>query len=295
MTEPTQVNGLTVAVARRLLSRRLKDAGLESPEIDARLLIGAALGLDLTGLTVQAERTLTCGEADLVESLAARRLAGEPVARILGAREFWGLPLALSADTLVPRPDTETVVEAALAVLHGEGAVADPLILDIGTGTGAILLALLSECPGAFGIATDINLDALRTARSNAATLDLGQRARFVACDYASALSAPFDLVVSNPPYIPSSEIASLAVEVREHDPHRALDGGTDGLDAYRRIVPESVRLLRPGGALVVEIGQGQGDAVTALMQSAGLTVCEPPRADLSGIIRAITGRIPIG
>jgi len=286
--------GASIAAARRALGRRLKDAAVESAELDARLLIGEVTGLDLTGLIVQAERVLLPDEARLLDAFAARRLAGEPVARILGRREFWGLPLILSADTLVPRPDTETVVEVALELIAEAGRPA-PRILDIGTGSGAILLALLSECPDAVGVATDISLGALRAARANAASLGLADRAGFVACDYASALVGSFDLIVSNPPYIPARDIAALDVEVRAHDPRRALDGGDDGLDAYRRIAPESVRLLRPGGALVVEIGQGQSDDVAALMRAAGLTVSESPRADLGGVFRVVTGRHSTG
>ncbi|MCP9628066.1 peptide chain release factor N(5)-glutamine methyltransferase [Rhodopseudomonas palustris] len=284
------LSGLTLAAARRAVGKLFRDAGLESPDLDARLLVGEATGLDLTGLVGQGERVATPEEAERLARFAVRRLAGEPVARILGQREFWGLPLRLGADTLVPRPDTETVVEVALEFLRAE-ARPRPRILDIGTGSGAILLALLSECRDATGIATDISLGTLRVARTNAATLGLSDRAHFVACDYASALSGSFDLIVSNPPYIPAGDIAALDTEVRDHDPRRALDGGADGLDAYRRIAPESVRLLRPGGALVVEIGQGQDDDVAALMRAAGLTVSEPPRVDLGGILRVVSGR----
>ncbi|UYO40325.1 peptide chain release factor N(5)-glutamine methyltransferase [Rhodopseudomonas palustris] len=281
----------TIAFARRRLARQFQDAAIESAALDARLLVGEVTGLDLTGLLVQAERILTAEENERLQSLAARRLGGEPVARILGMREFWGLPFELSADTLVPRPDTETIVEAALAILQ-ERALPAPRILDIGTGSGAILLALLHERPDAIGVATDISLGALRTARRNAQRLGLDDRAGFVACDYASALQGRFDLIVSNPPYIPANEIAGLDREVREHDPRRALDGGADGLDAYRKIIPESVRLLQPRGALVVEIGQGQERDVSALMQASGLTVSDPFRPDLSGIFRGVTGRL---
>ncbi|MFL9503361.1 peptide chain release factor N(5)-glutamine methyltransferase [Rhodopseudomonas palustris] len=281
----------TIASARRRLARQFQDAAIESAALDARLLVGEVTGLDLTGLLVQAERILTAEEDERLQSLAARRLGGEPVARILGMREFWGLPFELSADTLVPRPDTETIVEAALAILQ-ERALPAPRILDIGTGSGAILLALLHERPDAIGVATDISLGALSTARRNAQRLGLADRAGFLACDYASALQGRFDLIVSNPPYIPANEIAGLDREVREHDPRRALDGGADGLDAYRKIIPESVRLLQPRGALVVEIGQGQERDVSALMQASGLTVSDPFRPDLSGIFRAVTGRL---
>ncbi|KIZ47376.1 MULTISPECIES: peptide chain release factor N(5)-glutamine methyltransferase [Rhodopseudomonas] len=285
--------GATIDTARRALTARFKTHDIDSAELDARLLVGAALGLDLTGLIVAAARVLTPDEADRLAALAKRRLAGEPVARILGVREFWGLPLHLSAETLVPRPDTETVVEAALDVLRARPAGGPIVLADIGTGSGAILLALLTEWPAAFGIGTDISLSALRTAQANAVSLGLANRAGFVACDFCAALSGGFDLIVSNPPYISSREIASLATEVRDHDPLRALDGGADGLDAYRQIVPEAARRLSPGGALVVEIGQGQGQDVGALMAAAGLTVVEPPRPDLSGIFRAVTGWKP--
>ena len=214
------------------------------------------------------------------------------MARIIGAKEFWGLPLRLSPATLVPRPDTETVVEAALEILRAESRCDAPLrIADLGTGSGAILLALLSELPNAFGVGTDISVPALRTARDNARQLGFSARAAFVACDYAAALSGPFDLMVSNPPYIRSAQIASLDAEVRDHDPHRALDGGLDGLDAYRLIAPEATRLLAPGGALVMEVGHGQSGDVQGLMTAAGLAPAGPPKPDLAGIRRAVTGR----
>ena len=193
-------------------------------------------------------RLVSQGEAGTLERHMQRRIAGEPVARILGVKEFWGLDLQLSGATLVPRPDTETVVELALEIWRGEArSNPRPRIADIGTGSGAILLALLSEWRGATGVGTDISLTALQTAKRNAGNLGLAARAAFVACDYAAALSGPFELIVSNPPYICAAEIAGLAREVREHDPHVALDGGVDGLDAYRTIVPEAARLLTPG------------------------------------------------
>jgi release factor glutamine methyltransferase len=284
--------GHTVETARRTLTARFKSGSIESAELDARILVGAALGLDLTGLIAAAARPVTTAEAARLEDLARRRLAGEPVARLLGLKEFWGLPLQLSAATLVPRPDTETVVELCLEMLH---AIPDPgrrlRIADIGTGSGAILLALLSELPEASGFGTDISAAALRTASGNAADLGLADRAAFVVCDYAAALSGPFDLVVSNPPYIRSADIARLAIEVRDHDPVRALDGGTDGLDAYRTLIPQAARLLAHRGALVVEAGHGQSSDIQGLMTAAGLTLERPPKADLAGIRRAVAGR----
>ena len=282
--------GQTVEAARRALTARFRT--IDSAELDARILAGAALGLDLTGVIAAASRRVTAAEAARLEDFARRRLNGEPVARILGAKEFWGLPLQLSAATLVPRPDTETVIELALEMLrtapHSDHRLR---IADIGTGSGAILLALLSELPDAYGLGTDISVAALRTASTNAARLGFARRADFVACDYAAALSDTFDLIVSNPPYIRSAEIVDLATEVRDHDPHRALDGGADGLDAYRALIPQAARLLAHRGALVVEVGHGQSGDIQGLMTAAGLTCERPPKADLAGVRRAVAGR----
>jgi release factor glutamine methyltransferase len=284
--------GRSVDAARRALAARFKSGRIESAELNARILVGAVLGLSLTGIIAAAKRCLTSEEATRLEDFTRRRLAGEPVARILGTREFWGLPLKLSAATLVPRPDTETVVELALEMLRA-APHADRRwrIADIGTGSGAILLALLSELPDAYGVGTDLSADALQTARGNAVDLGLAGRAGFVACDYAAALSGPFDLIVSNPPYIRSAEIAGLATEVRDHDPRAALDGGADGLDAYRALIPQAARLLAPEGALVVEAGQGQSGDIEGLMTATGLMLPVPPKADLAGVRRAVAGR----
>ncbi|CUT09480.1 ProteinN5glutamine methyltransferase PrmC methylates polypeptide chain release factors RF1 and RF2 [Bradyrhizobium sp.] len=283
--------GLSVESARRALAAQLRSAQIEEAELDARILLGAALGLDLTGLVAQAARLLTETETSRLAQYAGRRIAGEPVARILGTREFWGLPFRLSEATLVPRPDTETVVELALEIFRERQASHQIRIADIGTGSGAILLALLHEIPGAFGVGTDLSLTALKTARDNAAALGLADRAGFVACSYAAALRGPFDLVVSNPPYIPSAEIPKLSIEVREHDPHLALDGGNDGYDAYRALIPQATERLAPGGALIVEAGQGQARNIETLMIAAALVVDRPPKADLAGIPRAVSAR----
>ncbi len=198
-------------------------------------------------MITQAARQLTPEEAARLEAYAQRRLAHEPVARILGAREFWGLPFQLSEATLVPRPDTETVVELALEIFP-EATISGqrPRIADIGTGSGAILLALLHEIPDAFGVGTDLSLSALDTARSNAAALGLADRSGFVACSYAAALRGPFDLIVSESALYSLGEIPKLSLEVREHDPHLALDGGNDGYDAYRALIPQAAERLRP-------------------------------------------------
>jgi release factor glutamine methyltransferase len=283
--------GQSIESARRTLATQLRSAQRDEADLDARILLGAVLGLDLTGLIAQATRSLTDAEASRLAQHAQRRIAGEPVARILGTREFWGLPFRLSEATLVPRPDTETVVELALEILREQKAAYPPRIADIGTGSGAILLALLHEIPDAFGVATDLSLTALTTARDNATALGLADRAAFIACSYAAALSGPFDLIVSNPPYIPSAEIPKLSIEVREHDPHLALDGGNDGYDAYRALIPQASERLAPRGALIVEAGQGQAGNIETLMLAAALVVDRPPKADLAGIPRAVSAR----
>jgi release factor glutamine methyltransferase len=287
-----RVTGATVEAARRALTNRFRAGSIESAELDARILVGAALGLDLTELIAAGRKLLTADQSLRIEDFARRRCRGEPVARIIGGKEFWGLPLQLSAATLVPRPDTETVVELALEMLRADTRPDRRLrIGDIGTGSGAILLALLSELPDGYGVGTDISEAALRTARTNATNLGLADRAGFVACCYAAALSDRFDLIASNPPYIRSAEIAGLATEVRDHDPLDALDGGADGLDAYRAIIPQAVGLLAERGALVVEVGHTQSEDVRQLMSAAGLTIDVPAKVDLAGIERAVAGR----
>jgi release factor glutamine methyltransferase len=284
--------GRNVETARRALAARLRSADVDSAELDARILVGVVLGLDLSGVIAAAARLLSADEAARLEDYTQRRMAGEPVARIIGVKEFWGLPLLISPATLVPRPDTETVVEAALEILRAEARCNHSLLItDLGTGSGAILLALLSELPNAFGIGTDISEAALQTARGNAAHLGFAERAAFIACDYGAALSGAFGLIVSNPPYIRSADIAALGTEVRDHDPRHALDGGADGLDAYRLIASEAMRLLAPGGALVMEVGRGQSNDVEGLMTAAGLTPAGVPKSDLAGIRRAVSGR----
>jgi release factor glutamine methyltransferase len=286
--------GQSIETARRLLTARFEAAGIDHATLDARMLIGAVLQLDLTGLIAQGPRRLTVDDTARLDAFARRRVAGEPIARILGMKEFWGLPLKLSADVLVPRPDTETVVEAALEILRAEGRIRAQLrIADLGTGSGAILLALLSELPNATGIGTDLSAAALETATTNAQHLGLTPRVDFMVSDYAEGLSGPLDLMVSNPPYVRSADIASLAPEVRDHDPHLALDGGPDGLEAYRRITAQASGLLSPGGLLVLEIGQGQDGDVAQLVAAAGLMIAGPTRADLAGIGRAVVGKLP--
>jgi release factor glutamine methyltransferase len=286
------VTALTIAMIRRRVAQAFREHGLDSSDLDARVLVGRALGLDHAGLASAAERILTAKEIEAISALTARRLAHEPVARILGVKEFWGLEFRITTETLVPRPETETVVEAALGAIDATGPRTRPLRLaDLGTGSGALLLALLSELPNAVGVGTDLSLPALATARENAERFGLAARAHFVACDFAGALGGSFDLVVSNPPYVASGDIAGLAPEVREHDPRLALDGGVGGLDNYRVLAAEARRILAPGGILAVEIGAGQAAAVSALLLSGGI-VAGPPKRDLSGHSRALLGRL---
>jgi release factor glutamine methyltransferase len=280
-------HGGSIGSARRALAAAFREAGLDSPDLDARILVGHVLGLDHAELAAAAKRDLNASEARQIAVLGARRLARESVAAIVGHKEFWGLQLRVSAATLVPRPETEAVVEAALQAVDAGGSRTRPLrIADLGTGSGCLLLALLSELPHAHGVATDISADALTLARANAHALGLGQRAAFVRGDFADALAAPFDLIVSNPPYVATGELATLAPEV-QREPVRALDGGADGLAAYRAIAAGVPPLLAPAGALVLEVGVGQAAAVEALLAAAGLTV-GPPMRDLAGVPRAV-------
>ena len=283
----------SIATVRRGLAQLFRRNGLATPELDARLLVAHALGLDHAALAAQAMRTLTADETAVIAALAARRRAREPVARIIGVKEFWGLNLKLNSATLVPRPETETLVEATLDVVDRRQARERALaVADLGTGSGALLLALLSELPKARGFGTDVSAEALGGARDNAVALGLAERASFVCCDYGAALKGPFDIVVSNPPYVARDDIASLAPEVRVFDPAVALDGGPDGLDAYRAITSTARHLLAPKGVLLLELGIGQLGAVEGLLPAAGLIAIGAPRYDLLGIARALAVRL---
>jgi release factor glutamine methyltransferase len=278
-----EARGTTVVQARRALAERFRAAGIESPELDARVLIGHALGIDHAGLAAAGKQHLADSAVSHIAALAARRLAHEPVARILGEKEFWGLSFIVTPAVLVPRPETETVVELALSLVDRSAPVR---IADLGVGSGAILLALLSVLPHAHGSGIDIAADALDIARANAQRLALADRVDFVLSDF-SAVEGMFDLVVSNPPYIASGDIGTLSPDVREYDPRHALDGGPDGLAAYRAIATSAPRLLSPAGHLVVEIGAAQEAAVRQLFTQGGLAIASV-RHDLSGTPRVI-------
>ena len=265
----------------------LAAAGIEGAELDARLLVCAAAGADHAELIAGGDREVDRAAAGLLRRFVSRRVAGTPVSRILGRREFWSLEFEITPATLDPRPDTETVVEAALQAVEFSGQRARDLrICDLGTGSGCLLVTLLAELPGAVGLGVDVSAEALAVARRNAEAHDVSRRADFVETSWTDGLEGRFDLIVSNPPYIRSDDIASLAPEVRDHDPPVSLDGGADGLDAYRRIVADAFARLEGGGWLVLEVGAGQAAAVYQMMADAGY------EADgaLPGIVRDLAG-----
>jgi release factor glutamine methyltransferase len=273
--------GLLHAEAASALTR----AGFEEPRRGARRLIASALDLAPVELLGHPERVLDEREVDRVRLTLGRMIAREPLSRIFGRREFWGLDFALSADTLDPRPETETVVEAVLRRIPDRGA---PLrFLDLGTGTGCILLALLSEFPAALGFGVDIAPGAAMMARVNAAALGLADRAYFLAGDWAAAVSGEFDAIVSNPPYIARSGLADLPQEVARYDPCGALDGGPDGLGAYRSLGAELPRLLAPRGFFACEVGLHQALAVAEILRGFGLVINGCDR-DLAGVARCV-------
>jgi len=289
---PEPAQGATVRTVQHSAAVQLRAAGIESARLDARILAGAAWGLGRDQLLCRADDPVGAEALERFDALLARRLAREPVSRILGRREFWSLDFGLSAETLDPRPDSETVIEAALDALGGRPEID---ILDLGTGTGCLLLALLSELPAARGLGLDLSAGAVTVATANAARLDLAGRARFECRDWRDGLGgrltpAHFGLVVANPPYIPRGEIAGLAPEVARFEPAAALDGGADGLDAYRCLALQLPGLLIPGGNAVFEVGAGQAAAVSALLDAAGLTVSDL-RRDLAGIERCVIAR----
>jgi release factor glutamine methyltransferase len=257
-----------VSAGRRRLAAALAAAGKEPAALEARILLEAATGLDALGLLTRAAEKLGDAAARL-EHFAARRLAGEPVNRITGSTNFFGLDLVVAPDVLDPRADTEIIVETVLDLLARRGADS-PRILDLGTGSGAILCALLDALPGGFGVGADVSAPACACAAKNLARCGLNSRGKVIRSDWAAALAGGFDVVVSNPPYISHAEIAGLDCEVRDHDPMLALDGGPDGLAPYRHLAGELDRLLRPGGLACFEIGWRQADDVSALFRAAG-------------------------
>jgi release factor glutamine methyltransferase len=276
---------MTVRGAIAAAADRLAAAGIEEPRRDARLLLAAALGVGQGALLAGDDRQVDVEAAARFAAHVARRAAREPVSRILGVREFWSLPFRLTPATLDPRPDSEALIEAALETVPDRDA---PLrLLDLGTGSGCLLLALLSELPNATGIGIDRDPAALVAAAENAAALGLASRAAFRRGDWGRGLAERFDLVVANPPYIAEEEVARLAPEVALYEPRGALAGGVDGLDAYRLLAPQLGGLLCDGGRAVLEFGHGQHDAVAGLIGAGGLEI-RGFRYDLGGTVRCV-------
>lgn len=250
----------------------LKAAGVDSPVLDARVLLEQAAGVARTTIVTDPHRPVSEPAWAAYEALIARRSAREPVSHILGRKAFWTLEFAVSSAVLAPRPETEFVVEAVIAETRSDRPLT---VLDFGSGSGAILLSVLAMRPLAMGLGVDVSPEAVAVAEANASALGLGERARFQVGSWDEGLGGQFDVIVSNPPYIPSGDIAGLDPEVRDYEPHLALDGGADGLEPYRALAPAIKRLLAPGGVAALEFGLGQADAVADLMRAANL---EPTR-----------------
>lgn len=277
----------TAAALIEKAATRLMLAGIEAPQREARLLLAHVLDLDATELALVPDRPVGPSEAAQFTNAVDRRAEHEPFAYITGRRDFWTLELEVSPDTLIPRPDTETLVETALKIV---GHVRAPVrILDLGTGTGAILLALLTELPRAEGLGVDVSDGALEIARRNALRAGAGDRARFSKSSWWSHVTGDFDLIVSNPPYIPSRDIAELDPDVRDFEPRLALDGGPDGLAAYRAILSVAALRLSANGSVLFEVGAGQATDVAAMMRGSGLPYTAI-RRDLGGIERVVAG-----
>jgi release factor glutamine methyltransferase len=270
----------------RRVRRRLEEAGIESAEMDARLIVEHVTGTTRLDLIARPDQLVAVAHVEAIEAAVKRRAAREPVHRIFGTREFYGLPMHLSSETLEPRPDTEILVDAVLAVA-GDGPMR---ILDLGTGTGAILIALLRELPQASGVAVDISDEVLETATANADLNGVGHRFKALKSDWLAGVVGEFDVIVSNPPYIATRDIADLDMDVRGFDPQRALDGGADGLDCYRIIAAGSAAHLAGKGWIGVEIGHDQKKAVTAIFEEAGFDLHEA-RKDLGGNDRVLVFR----
>ncbi|MGQ3041030.1 MAG: peptide chain release factor N(5)-glutamine methyltransferase [Brevundimonas sp.] len=258
----------TLLTAWKAATARLKEGRIDSPSIDSRLLLEVAANCSRTDILTDPYRAMTPDQLSTLDAYVDRRLKREPVSRILGRKGFWKIMLNVTPDVLSPRPDTEAILDVVMLAFAPHESFT---MIDLGTGSGAILLATLAERAAAKGVGTDISTEALAVARENAANLDLDNRCDFIRTEWATGFGdQSFDLVVSNPPYIPSDDIPGLDPEVRDHDPLLALDGGPDGLVAYRELAPEIMRILKPGGTFAVEIGWDQGPQVKSLFEQAG-------------------------
>jgi release factor glutamine methyltransferase len=282
---------LTLVTAWTKARKALEAAGVESPVLDARMLLEVAVGVTRSAIVTDPYRPVPDEAAATLDALVARRAAREPLAHIIGRKGFWTLDLIVSPAVLTPRPDTETLVDL---VVKARAGWPKQRVLDLGAGSGAIILALLSSWDDAEGVAIDASTDALEIARENAARIGLSERCAFVHADWTGPLALDarpglFDVIVSNPPYIASAEIDGLEPEVVRHEPRLALDGGADGLDAYRQIAPLIASMLKPNGLWAVEVGRGQADQVRGIAEAAGLMV-NAITLDLNGVARVVSG-----
>lgn len=267
------------------LKRAFRESDIPTPDLDARVLVTETLGVTTAQLIANPRHRVSREAAARLYERARMRVDGCSIGRILGRRAFWSLDLALNPGTLEPRPETETVVELALALLQPSENAAT--VADLGVGSGAILLSILSERPNAYGVGLDIAMEALTEARRNAERHQLAGRAGFALANFAAPLARKFDLIVSNPPYIATDVIERLSPTVRNHDPRLALDGGPDGLDAYRIVFAQAKQALKPGAPLIVEIDPAAHDAVTAEASRHHLDAIHVAH-DLSGARRAV-------
>lgn len=280
-----QMEELTIGEALADAVEQLEEAGVDSAHLDARLLLARVLGVSRAYLTMHADAYLSDAELMGFESLLERRIAREPMAQILGEREFWSLSFRVTSDTLDPRPDSESIIEAVLRYVPNKQSRL--LMADFGVGSGCLLLSLLSEYPQAHGLGVDMSEGALDVAEKNAHSLGLATRATFHKTSWGEGVIGRYDVIVSNPPYIREADMETLEPEVTEYEPHSALVGGKDGLDAYRALLPDVKRLLAPRGVAVLEFGQGQAADVTALAEANGLRLVETCK-DLAGIERCV-------
>lgn len=283
---------VTIGALLHEVQTQLADAGIDNPRLDARVLLGAVIEGGEAAVFGYPEREVEGGALRRVREMAKHRAAREPMSQVLGEKEFWSLMFEVTGDTLTPRPDTETMIEAVLA-WAGKRAAPSLRILDMGTGSGCIVLSLLHALPNATGLGVDCSGEALAVAKRNADRLSLGDRVQFQTGNWADGIETRFDAVVANPPYIPSGDIAMLDPEVARFEPLVALDGGLDGLDPYR-VIAQSIRgVLAPGGAVFLEMGIGQENDVAEMLRTAGLEDIAI-HADLSGLDRCVVGHNPI-
>jgi release factor glutamine methyltransferase len=276
------------AKLHRDIAARLRAAGIDTAMLDGRLIIGQVTGLSDVDLMARPQTPVADEHILQIEKMINRRQAGEPVSRLIGYKEFFGREFKVAPATLDPRPDTEVLVETGVRLLHGLPVERPARVLDIGTGTGAIVITVLAEVLSATGVATDISDEALKVCRNNAIALGVDERLETVYANWADGVTGTFDLVVSNPPYIASHEIAGLAANVRNYDPGLALDGGADGLDAYRAIFSNAAALMRTEGHMLVEFGKGQHEAVVQIAAREGFALID----DSTGLIRDLAGII---